>query len=197
MQNRNTYRRKNSLRLNDYDYSNEGLYFVTLVAHQRKHLFGEIENGILKQNPGGIIASSCWLEIPKHYPQVILHEYIVMPNHVHGILEISSQSASSVRAENIPPQPEDEISPSIETSVDAVRAEDIPPQRRRPSLSNIIKGYKIGVTNWYRQNTDIEKIWQRSFHDHIIRNYESYERIRNYIIDNPNRWDTDKFKTEN
>lgn len=116
MQNQNTNRRKNSLRLKNYDYSKEGLYFVTLVTRQREHLFGEIKNGILKLTPGGTVANNCWLKIPTHFPSATLHEHIVMPNHIHGIIEmtprvekkdmthsISDISSPVVRAEYLPP----------------------------------------------------------------------------------------------
>ena len=80
--------RRRSIRLQGYDYSQPGWYFVTIVTHDRQNLFGRIENGKMILNDGGKIVRKCWLEIPDHYPNVNLDEFIVMPNHIHGIIDI-------------------------------------------------------------------------------------------------------------
>ena len=79
---------RRSIRLKGYDYSQPGWYFVTVVTYDRQNLFGHIENGKMILNDGGKIARKCWLEIPHHYPNVNLDEFVVMPNHVHGIIVI-------------------------------------------------------------------------------------------------------------
>lgn len=85
--NPNIHHRK-SIRLKGYDYSQAGLYFITICCQDRAHLFGEIENGEMILNEYGKIANQCWLEIPNHFPNAILHEHIIMPNHIHGIVEL-------------------------------------------------------------------------------------------------------------
>ena len=85
---------RRSIRLQGYDYSQEGLYFVTMCCYKRMHLFGEITGGKLILNEAGKFANQCWIEIPNHFPNAVLHEYIIMPNHVHGIIELVGAAAA-------------------------------------------------------------------------------------------------------
>src|ERR1035437_1338664 len=80
---------RRSIRLKGYDYSQEGMYFITICVQDRECLFGEIVQQIMILNDAGKIAEQCWLSIPEHFPNAILHEYVVMPNHIHGIIELS------------------------------------------------------------------------------------------------------------
>ena len=77
---------RKSIRLKGHDYSQKGLYFITICCHEKKHLFGKIINEKMILNDAGIYAKKCWLEIPSHFTNVILHEYVIMPNHIHGII---------------------------------------------------------------------------------------------------------------
>ena len=81
---------RRSIRLKNYDYSQNGMYYLTIVTQDRLRLFGEIENGNMVFSELGKFAHQCWLDIPQHYPQVVLHEFVIMPNHVHGIIEINN-----------------------------------------------------------------------------------------------------------
>lgn len=110
---------RKSYRLKNYDYSQNGFYFVTILSYQRQHLFGEIENKRLEPTQLARIAKHFWLGIPNHYPSVILHEYIIMPNHIHGILEISKppsnivpQPSPTVRAQDFEPLPKHTVKQS-------------------------------------------------------------------------------------
>ena len=168
--NPNIHHRK-STRVKEYDYSQTGLYFITICTQNHHYLFGEIKNDQMLLNNAGVHANQCWADIPQHFPNVKLHEQVVMPNHVHGILEI-------VGANN--------YSPSI-------------PQRRSPSrtIGSIIRGYKIGVTKWFRTNFKNKfpvgkNVWQRNHWDHIIRNDNDYLEISQYIQNNPLTWNNDK-----
>jgi len=212
---------RQSTRLKGYDYSREGLYFVTICTHDRECLFGEIVVGaenfppIMKLNDAGTIANECWLEIPQHFPNAILHEHIVMPNHVHGIIELKPD-AIVVGAENFPPKskPNDAIvrvenfQPLPDNPGHTIGAENFLPlhpqhpqkpqqnefQKMIPrSIGSIVKGFKIGVTIRTKNILPDQKIWQRNYHDHIIRNAQSYLNISNYIINNPGKWKDDKF----
>ena len=167
---------RRSIRLCGYDYAQEGLYFVTVCCQGRACLFGEIVDGEMILNPAGRMVEKCWLDIPKHFPHAVLHDYIIMPNHVHGIIELTDvvAGATNVRAKNFSPLPRQS-------------------QFRSPSktIGSIVRGFKIGVTKWMRQNTDTFPVWQRNYYEHIIRNAESYGNIAEYIITNPARWQDD------
>lgn len=166
---------RRSIRLKGYDYSRAGLYFVTLCCQDRVCLFGEIRNGQQFLYDAGKIANRYWLEIPAHFPNAVLHEYIVMPNHVHGIIELVNEGVENQnRVENFQPQNE---------------FQKIIPH----SIGSIVRGFKIGVTKWFRQNTDVHTVWQRNYWEHIIRDNQAYQRISDYIINNPAKWADDKF----
>ncbi|MGP8217722.1 MAG: transposase [Bacteroidia bacterium] len=201
---------RRSIRLKGYDYSRAGIYFITICVNDRKRLFGNIADGEMVLNDAGKIANESWLHIPVHFPNAVLHEHIIMPNHVHGIIELRNVGANkyspindnteqTVRAKNLSPgnNKANIYSPQPPGNN---RADIYSPQRRRtpfksPSrtIGSIIRGYKIGVTKWFRQNTEIRTLWQRDYYEHIIRNEESYQNIANYIINNPAKWKDDKF----
>ena len=82
--------KRQSMRLKGYDYAKSGLYFITINCFDKNLFFGEIKNGEMNLNDAGEIANKCWLEIPNHFPKVVLHEYVIMPNHIHGIIEIDN-----------------------------------------------------------------------------------------------------------
>ncbi len=167
---------RQSIRLKDYDYSENGYYFVTICAKDRIEYFGKIINGKMVLNEMGKITDQCWREIPKHFPDVLLDEYIVMPDHIHGVIAIGKQNPI-VGNENF-------------RSLRGWRG------AKSRSLSSIIRGFKIGVTKWHCQN-NYDFAWQKSFYDHIIRNEKSLNKIREYIRNNPPRWELDRNNPEN
>ncbi|MEN9302023.1 MAG: hypothetical protein RL264_452 [Bacteroidota bacterium] len=180
---------RRSIRLKGYDYAQEGLYFITICCQDRAHLFGEIINGEMILNDCGEIAKKCWLEIPEHFPNVELHEFVIMPNHVQGIIEIKYKSIVSnvttdttVGANNHSPQR------SVQPTVGRLL-----PRSPSKTIGSIVRGFKIGVTKWMRQNTDVNDVWQRNYYDNIIRDDQSYLRISQYIQNNPKNWKEDKF----
>jgi REP element-mobilizing transposase RayT len=159
---------RRSIRLRGYDYTSGGAYFVTVNTHARECLFGQIAGDELSLNAYGEIALECWLEIPTHCPQADIDAFVVMPNHIHGILVLI-----------------DDMDPAL----------DAPAQERfgKPvagSLPTIVRLYKAAVTrriNELRGAPGIP-IWQRNYYEHIIRDHEALTRIRTYIITNPTRW---------
>jgi putative transposase len=172
---------RRSIRLKGYDYSQAGLYFITICTHERACLFGNIIHNTLsemKLNDAGKFADECWRAIPQHFPNVILHAYIIMPNHIHGIIELN-WNGMNVGSNNYSPQP--------------------PPQQpfASPSktIGSVIRGFKIGVTKWFQQNTCIKSVWQRNYYEIIIRDAQSHQYITDYIISNPVKWKNDKFHT--
>ena len=145
---------------------------MTVCTIGRGSLFGAMADGQMRLNQLGLMAKTCWLEIPAHFPNVVLDEYVIMPNHLHGILWIVDVEA------NEPSAPESR----------AVRSR---PRLQSPSKSigSVIRGFKAGVTKWARAHSDISQVWQRNYYEHIIRNDASLNRIRRYILDNPANWE--------
>lgn len=249
--NPNLHHRK-SIRLKGFDYSQAGLYFVTICCFNKECLFGEIKDSIMYLNQAGKIADKCWLDIPSHFPNVILHEHIIMPNHIHGIIELDIPVGAKnispdiideidLEAKNISPDstvennvgaknlsPDSSVENKVETKnnspdlmiehispdkIDEIngatnltnkndekdnRAKNISPLQdtfRSPSktIGSVIRGFKIGVTKWMRQNTEIYDVWQRNYYEHIIRNQYSCELIADYIKNNPSKWNEDTF----
>lgn len=169
--------RISTARLKDWDYSQNGYYFVTICTKNRKCYFGNIVNDVETQDLAslqlskiGKIADQCWKNIPDHFPFVSIDEYIVMPNHIHGIIVINK----TILRQN---------EPNI-----------FGPQSR--NLGSIIRGYKIGVKKLIKGQKILFE-WQSRYYDHIIRDEKSLLRIRKYIIDNPKNWDEDRNNMEN
>jgi len=174
---------RKSIRLHDYDYSKAGMYFITICTFSRNCLFGEIKNGRMILNENGRYADECWVKIPEHFPDARLHGHVVMPNHVHGIIEITGDAGGG---ENVGVQNFEPLRPPAKKN----EFQKIIPR----SIGSIVRGYKIGVTKWFRVNTDIQTVWQRNFWEHIIRNQRAYENISNYIENNPVKWNEDRFR---
>lgn len=148
---------------------------ILLLSAQKivNTFFGDINNNVMHLNDGGEMVLKCWLEIPNHYPNIKLHEFIIMPNHIHGILEIIDKqnpltsNNPHVRVQNIEPLHGDYLNEHPQSRNQSHlknRYQHIIPG----SLGSIIRGFEIGVTKWFRKNTDIHTVWQRNFHDTII-----------------------------
>ena len=173
-----------SVRLKNWDYRNNGAYFITINTGNRKHFFGEIINGEIRLSPIGEYAEKFWMEIPNHFPFVELGNFIVMPNHTHGILIINN--VKSLQCNDI------DKSLQCNDSTTNQYYSDISP--KSGSISTIVRSYK-SVVSKHARLLNPEFNWQPKFHDHIIRNSESFERIQNYIENNPSNWKEDKFYT--
>lgn len=174
------YKNREKNRLQNYDYSQNGIYFITICTKEKEELFGKVENGEINLNELGEIVEKCYLEIPKHFDSVYLDQYVIMPNHIHGIIEINQVGNAYMRSVNI--------------------------DRTKMLLSKIIQGFKAAVTrieNGFGNKKMKERvyafptIWQKSFYDNIIRNEISLNKIREYIINNPKVWDRDRNNVEN
>ena len=189
--------RISSTRLQNWDYGWNASYFVTICTKNRECYFGKIKNSEMHLSDIGIMAKKYWHEIPQHFPFVVLDAFVVMPNHVHGIIIINkpnnesndggTDGGTTVETQNfasLRSQPQPQPSPPNKPK------NKFGPQSK--NLASIIRGYKIGVTKNARINNPGFG-WQARFHDHIIRNDQSHQRIGNYIIKNPNNWTDDKF----
>jgi REP element-mobilizing transposase RayT len=180
---KNKYRIE-SARLKGWDYRNPGYYFVTICTHQREHFFGAVKGNDVQLSPIGEIAAKFWSEIPSHHKGIELDEWIVMPNHVHGIVIINNRvetfHGKTFRGTSLPEKPKmSAISP------------------KTGSLSVVIRSYKSAVSYRVGLNGFKEFAWQSRFYDHIIRDEKSLNNIRQYIFDNPIKWETDKENLSN
>lgn len=187
-----------SARLQTWDYGNNGSYFITICTKNREHFFGEIQltTSEMQLNEMGKWAEQLWIEIPIHFPFIELGNFVVMPNHVHGILIIDKNETPA------PARP-------VETRLIAsLRPTHHPTIIKTTKNSGGFAGNKnpmfhqniSRIIRWYkgRCTFEINKIhsdfaWQPRFHDHIIRDMQSFERIQNYIANNPLNWKEDTF----
>lgn len=169
-------RNRKSIRLKGYDYSKQGLYFITICCHNRECILGDIIAGTFVANEMGTAAQQCWQQISVVNPRVILHEFVIMPNHLHGILELTVGAQETEPSKPSGPEKSHQFQKIIPRSV-----------------GSVIRGFKATVTKWARNNMGIETVWQRNYYEHIIRNDQSYVMISEYIINNPANWDKDRF----
>jgi putative transposase len=177
-------RNRRSVRLRGYDYSQAGAYFMTICTQNRHCLFGGITEGAMVLNDAGRAVADCWLQIPDHFPNVELDEWVVMPNHLHGIVII-------VGANDYSPVQSNHDSLVQSNDYSPLPANASHPIGTARTIGSMVGGFKIGVTQWYRQRSVASKIWQRNYWDHIIRNESELNRIRQYILDNPLQWEQD------
>ncbi|PWH86441.1 transposase [Brumimicrobium oceani] len=176
--------RNGSFRLQSWDYRNDGAYFITINAAKHKHYFGEIINGKMCKNEIGEFAENFWLEIPNHFEHVQLENFVVMPNHTHGILILES----CVRPSNSV----GDTKPRNPKSAAKIKFGGKNENWNSGSVGVIINQYKRIVTiNARKINPSFG--WQPKFNDHIIRNSISFDRIQNYIKNNPQKWQDDVF----
>lgn len=172
---------RKSPRRQEYDYTSPWGYFVTICTKDRIHYFGEIVDGKMILNELGKHALSCRNEIPNHHPYVDIHEFICMPNHVHGILLIRDVGTQHLAS--------DILDPSYRTN----NHSSLPIICASKSLWSIIRWYKIGVTKYANQhNIPFARQWR--YHDHIIRNEQSYNQIKHHIQTNPQNRESDSLK---
>ena len=169
------FKKRKPTRLKDYDYSQNGYYFITICTHNKQKLLCDIVGGDahivpkIKLSPYGKIANQEIINIEKHYDNIRIDKYVIMPNHIHLIIEI---------AERMNPFP-----------------------TIKYDISNVVGKFKAAVTRnvgnaFMHSENNHKPLWQTSFHDHIIRNENDYLKIWNYIDTNPQKWREDKFYIE-
>ncbi|PEN13051.1 transposase [Longibacter salinarum] len=186
--------RKNSLRHPDIDYSSRGAYFVTVRTHRRRPLFGSIRDGVMDCSPTGDIVRDEWYRTETLRGNVVLDAFVVMPDHVHGILCLVPEGVTEVSPRGYRWRP---LAPPDAGNAQSLRARRHDPERHgvayRPpnSLSSIMVGFKGAVTRRIRAECDIQpdaRIWQRTFYDRVLRNEREWRSARQYIRLNPQRW---------
>lgn len=198
-----TIHRRRSIRLQGYDYSQAGLYFITICTHDRLPLFGEIVDGEMQLNELGMVADEEWRKTERIRSHIVLHEFVIMPNHVHGIIQLVG--AHGMRPDYIRP---DGTHPHESADSDeqpgrvqlgrVQRAPTAPPTstvQRAPTVGDVVRGFKSSVTKRLNAitGTSGQRFWQRNYYEHIIRNEVAYLAIADYIQTNPQRWETDTY----
>ncbi len=175
-----SYHKRKSTRLQGYDYAQEGAYFVTICTYRNQSLFGDISNdGEMLLNTVGCIAFEEWEHTEAVRENVILDEFMIMPNHIHGIVIITSESARVCQRQ---------------TPTKSKFGQPVP-----NALGTIMGQFKAIVTKRINKlyETSNTPVWQKNYHDHIIRNELSLNRIRGYIENNPLRWAADRYNPKN
>ena len=172
---------RRSIRIPDYDYSQNGWYFVTICTQNRKYMFGEIVKDQMRLNNAGVITETWWQKLTNKFLSVQTDEYVVMPNHFHGIINIVGVT---LRGRPLPDNTNNKLGQS---------------HRIAPTLGDIVNWFKTMTTNQYihgvKQNgwhPFYGRLWQRNYYEHIIRNEDELNRFCQYIAENPANWQTDK-----
>ena len=212
---------RKSIRLVGYDYSQVGLYFITICCEDRICRFGYIEDGKMTLNIYGKIAYDEWTKLPERFPNIELDVFQVMPNHIHGIIVITvgatlavaqndSVAPNDIGAQNDIDAQNDMVAQNgtgiqndsgIDNNRARVNRDNGARVNRAPTIGNVIGAYKSLVTHgcleiYKSKNEMMGKLWQRNYWEHIIRNDISYRRISEYIINNPVKWIDDKFNPD-
>jgi putative transposase len=219
---------RRSIRLKGYDYAQAGLYlpdgeagFITICCQDRACLFGEITNGQMICNDAGTMVENEWLKLPARFTNIQLHEYIVMPNHFHAILEIVGATldvapvrVSLVDTPNEPNAPNEMVVQNNDVPNDGIPIEtfaqnDDDSQKGQPqaptgiTVGDMVGAFQSIVTVEYIRGVKTNgwtpfngKLWQRNYYEHIIRDERSYQTISKYIINNPAKWEDDKFNMQ-
>jgi putative transposase len=169
----NINRYRKSIRLKDYDYAQPGGYFITICTFNRECLFGEIADGVMRLNTVGTIAERCWREMPNHFSNIAIDEYVIMPNHAHCIITIK-------KCKDLKESGRGEVTSPLQ----------------KVSLGKIIAYFKYQSTKMINKINDTpgNPVWQRGYYDRIIRSNKELNNIRDYIKSNIIQWSLD---TEN
>ncbi|MEM9834279.1 MAG: transposase [Bacteroidota bacterium] len=204
-----------SARAQWWNYGWNGAYFVTICTQNREHFFGEINDGKMCLSRTGVIADILWHQIPHHAPFVELGDFVVMPNHVHGIVILNKPNDGIQNNDNNNNRGDDTGTGMVETlqatslpppqppspSRQSPQSQPPPPPKnqrmaaispRTQTLSTVVRSYKSAVTR-HANRLGLEHGWQARFHDRIIRHDAEYQRISDYIVANPENWQDDQF----
>jgi putative transposase len=186
-----TQKRKHP-RLREWDYASPGAYFITICCHKRESCFGKIINHKMTFSEIGIMASQYWLGIPVHFPMVKLDDFVIMPNHIHGIIILDNSLARPRHGVALRNNPVVNVG-SCHGMTAAIKS-NLNPDRRefskpvKNSVSVIINQYKSSLKRWCNKNGFNLFQWQPGFYDTILQNEKAIEMIREYICNNPLNW---------
>jgi REP element-mobilizing transposase RayT len=180
---------RKSIRLKGFDYGSEGAYFITICVQNRECIYGHIKDGVFAANEAGMMVDQYWRQIEQEFENIRLDEYVVMPNHLHGIICIGAHEAGA------------DTRPGADTMVGIGTrhgADTRPAPTATATIGDIICAFKSRTTNCYIQNVREKnwkpfnkRLWQRNYYEHIIRNEDEMGKVRNYINNNPLEWELD------
>ena len=187
-------KKRRSVRLRGYDYAFRGFFFITICTHDKQPSLADIIDYQPQLSKIGQVVAECWKQIPEHFPRVRLDEWIVMPNHLHGIIVIRNPGSFP------PPTSGDEgTACRAPTNLEALTAyETVFEEFGKPvaaSLSTIARSFKSAVSKRVREELGTANlpVWQRNYFEHVIRDEDSLNKIRNYIWENPIHWNRDEY----
>lgn len=188
---------RRSIRLSNYDYSQSGTYFVTVCSQNRDCLFGEIVAAAMLMNPAGQMLEKWWSELPHKFQSIQIDEHAVMPNHFHGIIIVTNQTS---RADPVRSLVTGHPRWDVPTPDMVIRRGDPAwSPTARPTLGDAIHWFKTMTTNEYIRKTMecgwppfADRLWQRNYYEHVVRDEQDLERIRAYIRNNAFRWQDDE-----
>ena len=185
--------RVETTRLKNWNYASDGWYFITICTKGRENIFGIIEHGTMILNQYGRIAEQCWFDLPNHYFNLILDAFVIMPNHLHGIMIIDNTRETVLSVNGV----------GVETGLKPVSTDTQPNMNKQPQSSTnphgifeFVRALKTFSSRRMNEldNTAGKSRWQLRFHDHIIRDKEELHRIQQYIFNNPSTWEKDSLK---
>jgi putative transposase len=207
---REKYRIK-SMRYPNWDYASDGWYFITICTQNRAEYFGDVRDYAMDLSDIGRVTAKFWQEIPKHFPFTRLDEWVVMPDHLHGIIVIDKYDDNNRNENNHNPVNRRDVAlqrlygenanvlriPKYQKNNEIHQFfSKISPKPQ--SLSTIIRSFKSISTKTINQKyPEIDFAWQPRFYDHIIRDQKSLDEIRQYIHDNPEKWESDRNNSGN
>jgi len=166
----NKIHHRKSIRLRNFDYSHAGAYFITICTQNRECLFGEIVADEMQLDSVGLIVKKIWQEIPIHYPQLALDEFVVMPNHIHGIINLHRRDLGTASSA---PMEFRCIVPTLGKIM-----------RRFKSMSAIAVNKSLGRS--------LQPLWQRNYWERVVRDEKELHAMQEYIANNPRQWELDK-----
>ena len=187
------FHHRHSIRIKGYDYSSPGFYFITICSRDRQPLFGEIKNGEMVLSELGKIIQKEWFKIIESWSGVELDYFIIMPNHLHGIIIITNKLERKINVN-------DEVGATLAVAQNVAVAQNragATPAKHVFALGDVVGGFKSICVNKYLQyikNNNLQEsclIWQRNYYDHIIRNEKDLYNIQGYILNNVSKWQYD------
>ncbi len=180
---------RQSYRLKSYDYSSQGAYFITITTHDREYVFGDIQNGKMELNGYGQILQEIWNHLPRYFPSIDLDEFIIMPNHIHGIISVGAPFMA----------PFHDMAPLIGINEGVIKDHGVMPDTGAincaPTVGRVIRYFKAKTAYSIHQLDPSISVWQRNYYDRIIRTNRELEHVRQYIRDNPKNWGQDPEKS--
>ncbi len=188
MENKLPYR--HSIRLENYDYSQYGAYFITICTYKKKEIFGKIVDGKMILNEYGEIVLKVWNTISEHFENIELDQFVIMPNHIHGIIIINEHVGA---IHELPVQKA--VGLSTQKSLNSARNRRV--ERRKMLLPKIVGFFKMNVSKLIHLKGITNAVWHRNYYEHVICKEHELNKIREYIFNNPLKWELDRENPKN